>query len=577
MLVEIIIASVIAIGIGYYLINLTFNFSDKNDDLYESVYMISDKTVITKSIMNDLEGEVISDINKVNDYELDFKVNGEERRLSVNKDKNVIEYGKYENGGYVKGDKSYYYKKLNSNINIKGVNIKSGYISGIQIVFSNIYADKDYYINLPISTSTKNYMINGNNDCNVADNSSVYFATLADAFNYEGNNYTVCVIEGCVDSSTATLASGKTVILDLNGKTITRTAYTTNNGALTIRGTSGTFTANASTVGDKTIIINNGTLNIGASGSTGFTISKTYNSGTTSYYTKYLISNSGTLNIVGGTVQSTDRAVWSVGTLNMTGGTVKTIAADGGAPIYINSNSGNTSATISGGTVTSAGTEANWTRIPIWITGSNTTTLNISGSSTNITGLGGIYIYGGTANITVSGGTISATSGDNAYSAIKYQTGTSGMLKITGGTIQNSSDDYDTIQLNGIVSTTTMSGGTVKNNGNRHAIYSQSVNTGNITITGGTVSTAATSNTRYGVYYEGSGTLTIGDNSNAVSTTSPVINGGVSYTGTGKFYYYDGKFTKATYPTYNKNPNTGSYSISTSNSGGVYVTTLKAN
>ena len=129
MLVEIIIASVIAIGIGYYLINLTFNFSDKNDDLYESVYMISDKTVITKSIMNDLEGEVISDINKVNDYELDFKVNGEERRLSVNKDKNVIEYGKYENGGYVKGDKSYYYKKLNSNINIKVINILSNNIN----------------------------------------------------------------------------------------------------------------------------------------------------------------------------------------------------------------------------------------------------------------------------------------------------------------------------------------------------------------------------------------------------------------------------------------------------------------
>ena len=55
MLVEIIVASVIAFSVAYYLLNLTYKFKDKSEDIYYSTTMLSDKINITKNIMNDLE------------------------------------------------------------------------------------------------------------------------------------------------------------------------------------------------------------------------------------------------------------------------------------------------------------------------------------------------------------------------------------------------------------------------------------------------------------------------------------------------------------------------------------------
>ena len=52
MLVEIIIASVLAFGIAYYLLNLTYKFKNTNADVYESYYYMKDKILITKNIMN---------------------------------------------------------------------------------------------------------------------------------------------------------------------------------------------------------------------------------------------------------------------------------------------------------------------------------------------------------------------------------------------------------------------------------------------------------------------------------------------------------------------------------------------
>lgn len=43
MLVEIIVASVIAFSVAYYLLNLTYKFKDKSEDIYYSTTMLSDK------------------------------------------------------------------------------------------------------------------------------------------------------------------------------------------------------------------------------------------------------------------------------------------------------------------------------------------------------------------------------------------------------------------------------------------------------------------------------------------------------------------------------------------------------
>ena len=54
MLVEIIIASVIAFSVAYYLINLTIKFKNQNSDLYNNTIIKNDKVNITKNIMNDI-------------------------------------------------------------------------------------------------------------------------------------------------------------------------------------------------------------------------------------------------------------------------------------------------------------------------------------------------------------------------------------------------------------------------------------------------------------------------------------------------------------------------------------------
>ena len=53
MLVEIIIASVLAMTVAYYLLNLTYRFKDTNEDLYHSTVFLNDKILITKNIMQD--------------------------------------------------------------------------------------------------------------------------------------------------------------------------------------------------------------------------------------------------------------------------------------------------------------------------------------------------------------------------------------------------------------------------------------------------------------------------------------------------------------------------------------------
>ena len=55
MLVEIIISFTIAMGIAFYLMNLTFKFKNVNEDIYQSILYLKEKELITKNIMYDLE------------------------------------------------------------------------------------------------------------------------------------------------------------------------------------------------------------------------------------------------------------------------------------------------------------------------------------------------------------------------------------------------------------------------------------------------------------------------------------------------------------------------------------------
>lgn len=157
MLVEIIVASVIAFSVAYYLLNLTYKFKDKSEDIYYSTTMLSDKINITKNIMNDLE--------KISDKSSDGLVKGADnniytitikgkydkksdisRTIKVSKDATTqqwqIEYGSFQNGAFVTNDKSYYKKVLDKSFEVSDVSyIKKDNAYKIIIKINSLYTN----------------------------------------------------------------------------------------------------------------------------------------------------------------------------------------------------------------------------------------------------------------------------------------------------------------------------------------------------------------------------------------------------------------------------------------------------
>ena len=56
MLVEIILATAIAFGIAYFMLNMTIKLKNKNDDLLVETLTATDQAIIANSIMNSLKG-----------------------------------------------------------------------------------------------------------------------------------------------------------------------------------------------------------------------------------------------------------------------------------------------------------------------------------------------------------------------------------------------------------------------------------------------------------------------------------------------------------------------------------------
>ena len=171
MLVEIIIASVLAFSVTYYLLNLTYEFKDKNEDVYFSTAILSDKINITKNIMNDLEGKSVSILsynNSSNPLYVELVVGDAEdssiKRISIDKNTNTITYGMYDQYRekyIVTDDNTYYQKEIDSFLEFGEIKLEgnltranSDYVY-IIIPISNIYSDETYDIRLLVRTDIK--------------------------------------------------------------------------------------------------------------------------------------------------------------------------------------------------------------------------------------------------------------------------------------------------------------------------------------------------------------------------------------------------------------------------------------
>ena len=159
MLVEIIVAAVLAMSIAYYLLNLTYKFKNTNEDVQESYYYTKDKILITKNIMSDLERGTIRNVYKTSDADLGFVIDfemminsvKEKRKLKASKNASgvyVIQYGMVGNdGNFVTGDISYYEKELERTLIVKNPEIDvDGDAFSVKIPISSLYTDNNYDI-----------------------------------------------------------------------------------------------------------------------------------------------------------------------------------------------------------------------------------------------------------------------------------------------------------------------------------------------------------------------------------------------------------------------------------------------
>ena len=162
LLVEIVLASVLAMSIAYYLLNLTYKFKNTNEDIYQSIGYDSTKNLIIKNILNDIEGKNISFVqygsdSNGNDY-VEFRNQCMATRLTIRKEagKSTLVYGRYSNGGYNQNDVSYYEKAIPDSLMLGSLMVKNtNDILEIKIPITSMYSDEDYSIKLLISKRAK--------------------------------------------------------------------------------------------------------------------------------------------------------------------------------------------------------------------------------------------------------------------------------------------------------------------------------------------------------------------------------------------------------------------------------------
>ena len=160
MLVEIIIASVIAMTVSYYLLNLTYKYKNLSTDITNDYYYTNDKILITKNIMNDLENSTITSLittKKTIDFTIITKnQTHEKRRLTIDETDSIttIKYGKINSSGNLDiNDISYYEKKLENSLKVGDIILNNNNnLITINIPITTTYSDKDYSIKLYTKT-----------------------------------------------------------------------------------------------------------------------------------------------------------------------------------------------------------------------------------------------------------------------------------------------------------------------------------------------------------------------------------------------------------------------------------------
>ena len=144
LLVEIIVASTLAIGIGYFLVRLTIKFSKQEEDIYHSLFYTSQKNVITSTIMDDLSTHEITSVSISTPKIIITYKDGTRAEINVDSSNNKLSFNNEEKW------------EFENNILIESISGTS--CSGankycyIEIPIKDRYSDNNYDIRLTVKT-----------------------------------------------------------------------------------------------------------------------------------------------------------------------------------------------------------------------------------------------------------------------------------------------------------------------------------------------------------------------------------------------------------------------------------------
>ena len=145
LLVEIIVSFVIAMGVAFFLAEITINLKERQQDLDKEIQYNVDKSLMTKEIMDDVSEYGVKNvvINTKDENTIDCKItlsNGTEKNLNITK--TGFTYGPYTKNF----DSSLEVTLDNTNTKIDTTNK----LLIIKVNAASIYSNKDYGLNLVI-------------------------------------------------------------------------------------------------------------------------------------------------------------------------------------------------------------------------------------------------------------------------------------------------------------------------------------------------------------------------------------------------------------------------------------------
>ena len=365
-----------------------------------------------------------------------------------------------------------------------------------------------------------------------------YYATTASAISAAAANDTLELQRNFTDAGTVSI--NKTLYINLNSYTWTKTTSTitiTSAGTVYLGADKGKIT----TSGAFNLITNAGKFYLGGPNTFSGSLTRTnassdysvvYNTGTYSQASTSTVitstgigiyNNGGDVSIQTGTIDANYHAIKNhAGTLEINGGGV-TITGNKGTDVTWSAvcNDEGATMTLKSGTITGSNHQGI----------SNYGTCTISGGTVKPGKASNAITNQSTGKVTITGGTISTTTG-YAISSSSTQTAA---VSVTGGTITSSTTN-GTI-LNGASGTITLSGGTITNTngttGTTHSVV-KNTSTGKILISGATVQKqgngAIVYNTSTGTIQMNSGTIKAVTNAGygiySTSTGAVTMNGG---------------------------------------------------